>query len=433
MDTQSTQYASILCIGDELLDGRVSDKNIAPLSRVCAAHNIAVQQAMFTRDDRGSLMTALQWLQRQKPSWVLITGGLGPTEDDRTREEAAAFFDAPLEHDAKAMEIIEARFKARQKQVTENNLKQAMFPRGATIIYSEVGTASGFMITKESTSYIFMPGVPREVAWFCEQRLGDIINQSKEQVKAQSTHTFYITGIGESGCETRLLPLPSTLHDQVKLSWRANDPLIELSVTAPDTLMETLTHHIYSTLDSYVLSQDALPFEALGKKLLEQGAEVTTAESCTGGLVAGAITAIPGSSGWFKRSFVTYSNESKQALVGVKQDTLESYGAVSTHTVAQMSRGANKAAGSTHAIAISGIAGPSGGSEEKPVGTVYFGLDTPHGTYTHRAHLVGLDRERVRLRSVYIAARLLLWSLNASKAREEQIEELGLSPYTIEE
>ena len=183
MDTQSTQYASILCIGDELLDGRVSDKNIAPLSRVCAAHNIAVQQAMFTRDDRGSLMTALQWLQRQKPSWVLITGGLGPTEDDRTREEAAAFFDAPLEHDAKAMEIIEARFKARQKQVTENNLKQAMFPRGATIIYSEVGTASGFMITKESTSYIFMPGVPREVAWFCEQRLGDIINQSKEQVK----------------------------------------------------------------------------------------------------------------------------------------------------------------------------------------------------------------------------------------------------------
>lgn len=442
MISRATQNAAILCIGDELLDGRVADRNIPTIARALAAQGIEVLSCRFVRDDLDSIEQALQSHAAHAPSLVFITGGLGPTQDDLTRQAASNFFQRPLELDEQALSLIRARFEARHRPLTDNNLIQAHFPKEAHVIYSEVGTASGFFLDHNATRHVFLPGVPSEVEWFMTSRLEQILPPLFDASGEMHSVKFYLFGTGESALEHAILPLPEELQDaSVKISWLARDPIIELRAmsTSRDHIAR-FVQHAHAQIGDFILSRDREPFALLGELLMEREGQVSSAESCTGGLFAAAVTEIPGSSGWFGRSFVTYSNESKQELVGVLPETLEAHGAVSTQTVLQMASGARDRANATHAIAISGVAGPSGGSPEKPVGTVYFGLATPDGSgFVHRAQFRGLDRARIRQRSVYTALRILLWRLHEERAMGEDashqtsplsLERLGLQgPY----
>ena len=438
-------HAIIVCVGDELLDGRVFDRNISTIARALAARGVEILSCTFVRDDLDAIQQALLTANQHSPapSLVVITGGLGPTQDDLTRQAASQFFDAELHLDDHALSLIRDRFAARSRPLTDNNLIQAHFPEGACILYSEVGTASGFLLERHGARHVFLPGVPSEVHWFMEERLDEMLPTAFAHPPHLRHETkLYLFGTGESALEHALLPLPNTLLEGgIKLSWLASDPIIELRATASSSdLLERFVQHARDRLGHHILSRNLEPFAYLGQALLEQHAEVSSAESCTGGMFSAAITEIPGSSGWFARAFVTYSNESKQELVGVLPETLEAHGAVSAQTVLQMASGARQRANASYAIAISGVAGPSGGSPEKPVGTVFFGLSAPDGTgYVHHALFQGLDRARIRQRSIYTALRMLLWRLHEDRAFKEdtrhqsssrKLETLGLQgPY----
>lgn len=410
--------AALVCLGDELLDGRVRDANTPTIAGALASHHIALTLTTFVRDDPDTILETLRAQLRSGTRLVIVTGGLGPTEDDRTRQVAARLINAPLVRDDAALARMEARFASRDRTMTPNNLIQANFPQGATILPSEVGTASGFMLDLEETRLVFLPGVPREVSWFISAQIGAMLHGLGVDT-TRPIHTRHMTlfGQGESFFEQEVLPLPE-LTSRVGLAWCANDPIIELKLSSthePD--LEHVHSHILNRIGRYAIAHGTQSgFERLGELLIESGGSVTCAESCTGGMISAAMTGIPGSSGWFGRGFVTYSNQSKQELVGVLATTLEAHGAVSAQTVAQMAAGAARAAGATHAIAVSGIAGPGGGTPDKPVGTVHFAMACPHGVYHHHAVMHGHDRAQVRQRSVYIGLSMLLWSLLSESA-----------------
>ncbi len=410
----STPRAALICLGDELLDGRVSDLNAATVARALETHHMTLVRVTFERDDPATIISTLRAHSSDPDiSLVIVTGGLGPTGDDRTRQAVAKWLDVALALDDDTLAMMRERFASRGRTMSPNNLIQAHFPHGAHILPTQVGTASGFMVDHTHTRLVFLPGVPREVSWFMSEHLETILADIAPSLTPTTTRTFTLFGKGESAFEQMIEPLPEEAST-VSVGWRAHDPLIEVKLSSTDlTALDVAQSHLLERSGRYIIARDHQePFARLGEKLLAEGGILTCAESCTGGLIAAAATDIPGSSWWFGRSFVTYSNQSKSELVGVLASTLEAHGAVSPQTVVQMASGARRTAKATHAIAVSGIAGPGGGTPQKPVGTVHFAISCPHGTYHHHALMHGRSRAQVRHRSVYIGLSMLLWSLD---------------------
>jgi nicotinamide-nucleotide amidase len=401
---------SALCIGDELLDGRISDKNAAWLAAQASDQGLSLQAVRMIGDDVDAIVSALDEASRSC-DLIVSSGGLGPTADDLTHEAAAKWAGVDLELDEAVRDQLEQRFEARGYQFTSNNLRQCTFPKGAKVLATEVGTAAGFSVEKVGCRAVFLPGVPSEFRWFVTTYILPDIGQPQSRLAREKLAFF---GPGESQLETRL----DGIEDLAKrlgarVGYRAAYPVNEVHLKAgDDEALDEMRAFVLERVGHWLVSQgDETLTGRIGQALLAEGATVTAAESCTSGRVAAKLTEVSGSSGWFERGFITYANAAKTDMLGVRPAILDKFGAVSPQTVCQMASGAKKAAGATYAVATSGIAGPTGGTPQKPVGTVHFALATPQGVWHRHVQFPKRGRQRVLTASVYTAASLLLWRL----------------------
>jgi nicotinamide-nucleotide amidase len=413
-----------ICVGDELLDGRVRDRNAAHLGAFLAERGLTLRRVDVVPDDIEVIAAALD---SKDCHLLVVSGGLGPTDDDVTRNAAAEWMGESLRLDRDALQAIRERFESRNRQFTENNRRQAMVPESAIVLPTEVGTAPGFRVNHRGKKVFFFPGVPREFAWYVEHVLGDALEAPATET---ARRRLFFHGIGESALATRLREVTAGLEDRgVSLAYRADYPLIELKVMGPPDATGEVADEIVEHARPWLVAEDDEPLPArLGRLLREAGTTITTAESCTAGGIAALITQVSGSSSWFQRGFVTYANEAKSEMLGVSEEILLRYGAVSAQTVCQMASGARREARSGYAVAVSGIAGPSGGTPDKPVGTVHFGLATPDGVWHRRVHYRLPDRQAIRDGTAYTALAMALWHL------EDRMEAHSVTgPYTEDE
>ena len=394
--------AWILTIGDELLRGEIVDSNKSFLSERLLRLDIASLRHVTVGDDAADIEANLREAQR-RADVVLVSGGLGPTRDDITTEVAAQAFGRALVRDEGVLAGIAEFFRAVGREMSDNNAKQADFPEGAEVLPNPVGTAPGFVLTEEGTLLFFMPGVPRELYKMTDEqvlpRIEAIFRERGRPrvVRAALIRTF---GLGESTLDRELADL--TREDEgVALGFRTQFPdnLVRVvasgasEVEAKQKLEET-TAEIRRRLGAVVLGESERRLEEIvGELLLERGMRVAVAESCTGGLIASRLTDIPGASDYLTEAIVAYSNEAKVRDLDVCAGDLERDGAVSEVVVRQMAEGVRRRTGADIGLATTGIAGPGGGSEEKPVGTVYVGLADADGTEARRYQLF---RERAR-------------------------------------
>lgn len=405
---------SVVCTGDELLDGRITDQNSGSMVQFAGMHEAEVVSIRIVRDTRDAVLGALNdAVADEGVGLVIVSGGLGPTEDDLTREVAAAWAGCALVLDDMTLEQMKERFRARGAHFTENNARQAYFPALAKILRTEVGTAAGFELVKAGVRVLFFPGVPREFRWFLETYVVPILDESAASgVRLHTKYGFH--GVGESELAEKLGDIGEIAAEVGgRVSYRAAYPLIEVALSALEPSgLERLQKRVLERAGAWLISEgDETLVARVGRLLMAEQATVTVAESCTGGGLGAALTEVSGSSAWFERGYITYSNRSKIEELGVHPDALATHGAVSREVVCQMAIGARRRAGADYALAISGIAGPSGGSPEKPVGTVHIALSSARGTWHRHMIYVQRDREQVRQASVYTALSLLLWML----------------------
>lgn len=402
----------IITTGDELMSGLTQDSNFSWAGDALSSRGLAVDFHTTVGDDRESIVSALGTASGRADA-VIISGGLGPTPDDLTAEVAASFFGSPLELDERALRSIEERMKQRGRDVTEMNKKQAYLPRGARVLLNSWGTAPGFGMEKDGTVFYFLPGVPREFrAMMDEYVLPDLERRASGRKNAVSRliKTF---GLPESEVAIKLEGIE---RDGIRLGYRAHYPEVHLRVTAfgdsdreAEGLMEGFVTDVVTRLGTYVFSTEGESMEeVVGIVLRRYGLTLATAESCTGGLISHRITNVPGSSDYFLEGVVSYSNEAKQTLLGVPKDLLDTHGAVSAPVVEAMARGVKKLARSDIGIAVSGIAGPGGGTPEKPVGTVFIGIDSGKGGTRSKKFLFHGTREEIKLVTSSHALRLIM-------------------------
>ncbi|MFO8058622.1 MAG: competence/damage-inducible protein A [bacterium] len=369
--------SALVSIGDELITGSVTDENSAWLSDGLLAAGIETALHLTVGDDLESIVDALR-LSADRAEHVIVTGGLGPTEDDLTREAACSLAGVELQEDASALSHIRRLFESIGRQMTDNNRKQAMIPAGSELIENPAGTAPGFVMVMDTTAFYFLPGVPRECRLMFESSVLPRLEGSADRVYRYLL--FRTFGMTESGLDQELQSV--SLPEGVKLSYRAVFPEIQLKVIAggeSESLawqnLEGVCREIRSRLGEVIYSEDGTSLEEVVVSLLaEHNMMVALAESCTGGLVCKRLTDVAGSSAVVDRGFVTYSNQAKIELLGVAPETLEEHGAVSAQTARAMARGALESSRADLALSITGIAGPSGGTSEKPVGTVHMAL-----------------------------------------------------------
>ena len=398
----------IICVGTELLLGEILNTDAQYLCRELAAMGIAVQRVITVGDNPQRLsedfLTA--W---GRSDLVLLTGGLGPTKDDLTKETVCAALGIPLVEDERTARKIEDYFDRRGIPFVESNRKQALVPEGCTVLYNANGTAPGCFIQKDGKAAALLPGPPRELRPMFAESLAPLLKPWSDGVIV--SHHLRTIGIGES----RMAELAGALLDMENptVAPYAKDGEAYLRISsaaesreAADALCLPVLGKLRSLLGKYVYSVDKPLEEVVLGLLRERGKTVAFAESCTGGGIAALLTSLPGASEVFRYGFVTYANEAKAKLLGVSPETLSKYGAVSGQCAEEMARGALKSSGASIAAAVTGIAGPGGGTPEKPVGMVWIALAGPEGTMAECHHFAH-DRDGNRRRAVHAALDLL--------------------------
>ena len=392
--------AVILSTGDELTTGKVVDTNSAFIADRLFALGVRVAAVIKVGDDRDQMLWALR--QAQGLGDIVIgTGGLGPTADDLSTELVAEFIGVKTKQDDGVAAALKARFAKRGVAFTANNLKQAVFPEGAVIIANPSGTAPGFRVDLgQGKTLLWLSGVPHEMsAMLRETVLPWIVEQNGGQSTIHEA-TFKIHGISESKLDDLVKPLD--LANFAKLSFRAHFPDLTLRLTVAGGAAQTerflsLRGQIKTILDDYIYADSELTMEeVVGQLLLRNQQTLALAESCTGGLISHRITRVAGSSAYFLGAAITYSNAEKIRALGVNPETLDHDGAVSRETALEMSQGIRQRTGATIGLSVTGVAGPSGGSPDKPVGTVWASICRDN---FHQARLLNLmvltDRERI--------------------------------------
>lgn len=364
----------LLLTGNEIMSGDTVDSNSAMIAQRLGELGIGVYRKVTVGDDAPLLQKELAAMVASA-DLVIVNGGLGPTIDDLTAAILAAVAGVPLQEHPQAVAHLEQWCARRNLQLNAANLKQAMLPAGATLIDNPVGSAVGFEMTLGNCRVICTPGVPGELRPMLDAILADLAARLQRPMERHilRLQTF---GLGESTAQQLITDNLPDWPPEVELGFRAGAPQMEIKLTIEsaaasaaqqrcrDQLQQLFGDHIIGEGDT-TLAQRVLHL------LRERGATVTTAESCTGGLIASLLTRVPGSSEGFHAGFVTYSNAIKQSVLGVREGTLARHGAVSEEVVREMALGALQCAGADYAIAVSGIAGPDGGTAEKPVGTVW--------------------------------------------------------------
>ncbi len=374
--------AIILTIGDEILIGHTLDTNSGWMARELVKLGVTVQKMITLADRKEDIMEGLKEAEALA-DLVLITGGLGPTNDDLTRDTLCEYFNTGLVMSAEVLADLEAFFGKRGRKLTDRNKEQAMVPESCTVLRNPVGTAPGMWFERQQTIFVSMPGVPFEMMEMMENLVIPNIRNGFELPHIIYRHVNTI-GIGESYLADLLSEFEKQLP--VKLAYLPGLYTVRLRLTACGTdkerleaILEEQVSQLKVLLADYIYSFDDETMEGMiASLLLEQTATLSTAESCTGGYIAHKITSLPGSSEYFKGTVVSYANEIKAEVLGVQQSALEASGAVSEPVVREMAAGVKHLMKTDYAIAVSGIAGPGGGSPDKPVGTVWIavaGLD----------------------------------------------------------
>lgn len=417
--------AIIISIGDELTSGLTINSNAAWLGRQLTELGISCQLQLTIGDNQSAIVAAIRQSITQCDI-LLISGGLGPTEDDLTRRSVAEALGEPLVTDQVALGDLEAFFRRINRTMTENNRLQAMRPLSASCVKNSCGTAPGIMARLSNTQIFVMPGVPKEMKAMFERSYKPLLQAAAGNV-ARRIMALNVCGAGESWIGSRIADLmkrganPSvgtTVHDGiVSVRIYATGKPAEASAMI-DEMANTVRHR----LGELIFSADQVALETVVvRTLLHQDRTVTTAESCTGGWIAMMLTNVPGSSACFKRGWIPYSDESKSADIGVDPELIKKYGAVSREVAAAMAQQARSRAEAHWALAVTGNAGPVSDDPKNPVGLVYIGIAGPNGhgdIYVRNCQFSG-DRQSVRLRSSQMALTLLRLKL------------LGLDPEAI--
>ncbi|WP_109696909.1 CinA family nicotinamide mononucleotide deamidase-related protein [Chitinophaga deserti] len=372
--------ASIITIGDELLIGQTVDTNSAWMGTHLNDAGIWVQRRVAVGDDRQAILSALDE-ESAKSKVVLITGGLGPTADDITKPVLLEYFGGRMVQDEDTYTRVMALFESRGLPVLERNVAQAMVPDSCTVLPNLRGTAPGMWFEKNDCIFVSMPGVPHEMKGLMENAVIPRL-QERFETPALLHHTLITSGMGESFVAERIRDFEAALPKHIKLAYLPSYGLLKLRLTteAPDKItaaaeMKDAFQTLRSLVADILVAEADLPMGViLGNVLLEKGKTVGTAESCTGGRIASQITAVAGSSRYFKGSVVSYANETKINLLRVNPNTLLQHGAVSEQTVREMAEGALETLKVDCVMAVSGIMGPDGGTDEKPVGSVWIAV-----------------------------------------------------------
>lgn len=392
--------AEIICVGTELLLGNIVNTNAAFLSEKLAYLGINCYFQTVVGDNRDRLLSVIN-TALSRADILIFSGGLGPTEDDLTKETVAEALKKRLIRDKKAEQEIADYFALRGRIPTDNNWKQADVIEDCEVLYNKNGTAPGIFVSEGEKTVILLPGPPLELKSMFTDSVMPRLQQKCGQVFY--SETVKIVGPGESSVETQILDMLNTQENptiapyaktgevHLRVTARAKDEKEAKEKTAPvvEELYRRFGNAVYTTDADETLEM------ALTKLLIQMKYTMTTAESCTGGMIAARMVNAPGVSAVLKSGFITYANEAKEELLGVSHDTLEKFGAVSRETAEEMAEGAAKAAHTDTAVAVTGIAGPDGGTKEKPVGLVYIGVNIRGNVEVREYHFSG-SRQKIR-------------------------------------
>ena len=401
----------IVSVGTELLLGNIINTNAAYLAQKCAELGMSCFYQTVVGDNRERLRQTLQ-TALNRSDIVILGGGLGPTGDDLTKETVAELMGEKLVEDTISREWIEKFFQSRGILMTENNMKQALAPEHALILYNENGTAPGYIMEKDGKHVILLPGPPNECIPMFEKDVYSYLSKLSPYVIYSKM--VKLCGIGESLAETRIEDLIKTqtnptiatyaktgeVHIRVTACAENEDMARKLVKPTIKILKERFGDRIYTTKNKETLEASVV------KLLSKNDLTITTAESCTGGLLSGRLINVPGASDVLKSAYITYSDKAKQRILRVKRSSLEKNTAVSEQVAAEMAAGAVRAAGADVAVSVTGLAGPDGGTDENPVGTVYIGCSVGDSTVVKKYCFLG-KRDKIRESAVVAALTLV--------------------------
>ncbi|MFG6356709.1 MAG: competence/damage-inducible protein A [Acetatifactor sp.] len=401
----------LICVGTELLLGNIVNTNAAYLAEKCASLGLSCYYQTVVGDNEKRLEETLR-AAIKRSQVVILSGGLGPTEDDLTKEVASRVMGRELVEDADSRKCIEDFFASRGSVPTENNWKQALIPQGGLVLPNPNGTAPGVIIPEKDTHIVLLPGPPHELKPMFENHVMPYL--MKLEPGLICSQTVKVCGIGESKVETLLMDLIDG-QDNPTLATYAKTGEVHIRVTAKAgsekearRLIKPVVKEIKSRMGSniYTTEEDVTLERAVVELLLANKLTVTCAESCTGGLLSARLINVPGVSEVYKSGYVTYSNKAKRKLLGVKKSTLSKYGAVSAQTAEEMARGLAFVSKGDVAVSVTGLAGPDGGTEEKPVGLVYIACSVKGDVTVKEYHFSG-NRQTIREAAVSAALTLM--------------------------
>lgn len=387
---------AILTVGTEILFGQIVNTNAAFLSRELNNLGYDVMYHYSVGDNPGRLAELIEFAFRDC-DMIITTGGLGPTQDDLTKEVIAQAMGDRLVVSPEALSALKDRYERSGRPMTENNLKQANMPESAQILPNDQGTAPGFWLEKKGKIIVSMPGPPREMTNMFEKEVKPrLISRQDSVIYYKILRTF---GLGESKMETVLLPLIDGQTDPTIATYaKEGECSLRIASKRPtkeeaEAAVEDMTARVLDIIGEYVYSTDNEELaDVVANMLLDKNITISCAESCTGGLFAGTLINTDGISKVFDRGIVTYSNEAKIKELGVKAETLDTFGAVSPETAAEMAEGIRVKTGTDMAVSVTGIAGPGGGSADKPVGLVYIGIAYDGKTDVVKAQMRNVTR-----------------------------------------
>ncbi|HRW27330.1 MAG TPA: competence/damage-inducible protein A [Bacteroidales bacterium] len=404
--------AEIITIGDELLIGQTVDTNSAWISMQLSMRGIRVKRITSISDRRDEIISALDEALR-RVSLVLVTGGLGPTSDDITKETLAEYFGSQLVMNEEVLAEVTERITRRNLEMNENNRRQALVPECCRVLLNRAGTAPGMLFEKNSKKVISMPGVPSEMKYIMQEHVLPMVTGMAGDTTI--IHRNIMTyGTFEAKLAERLEEFERELPAVIKLAYLPSHGVIKLRLTGTGgnarqlgLMMDGQIRKLYTIIPDVIYGEGEITLEEkVGSLLLNKNLTVSTAESCTGGKIASLITSVPGSSAWFKGSVVAYDNSIKTGMLGVDPEIIRKQGAVSEETAAAMASGVRRLTGTDFAVAVTGIAGPTGGTPEKPVGTVWIAIASGRGIITEKQRFAD-DRLINISRSAHSALNLL--------------------------
>lgn len=400
--------AEIVTIGDEILFGQITDTNSQWLGEQLSLMGIKLKRKISVGDELSELLQIFQESE-SRADIIILTGGLGPTSDDITKPALCQYFGCGLKVDEEVLAHVTDFFTRRNRPMLEVNKQQAAIPELSTVLFNRLGTAPGLWLERDGKVFISLPGVPYEMK---EIMISGGFPRLKEKFRPPVIvhKVIHTIGVGESFLAEMIKDWEANLPAHIKLAYLPSLGVLKLRLTAKgeeiavlEQELETQTELLRAYIAPHIFGYDATNLEqAIGQLLIKKALTVATAESCTGGSIASLLTSVSGSSAYFTGSVVAYSNEVKNNLLGVKTETLAEHGAVSEQTVREMAEGVRQKLGADIGIATSGIAGPTGGTPEKPVGTIWIAYSDKHKTITKKLQLTSERSLNVKITTVQV-------------------------------